>query len=180
MSASTFELGAPANVEVLRQFLPAVGTRVILEPADEVPEATDAVVVAVIDGDDGLELVAPEAIGAAAKELLATLEAVSASAKAEAVTVIPAPESLNATVVAAVGLGADDVDAEDIRRASGAVARKFSKYESVLSTLGAIDAQAAAEGFALGAYSYSGLKSDKEASAEKSLQRVEFWAPLRT
>lgn len=172
MSASTFELGAPANVEVLRQFLPAVGTRVILEPAHEVPEATDAVVVAVIDGDDGLELVAPEAIGAAAKELLATLEAVSASAKAEAVTVIPAPESLNATVVAAVGLGADDVDAEDIRRASGAVARKLSKYESVLSTLGAIDAQAAAEGFALGAYSYLGLKSDKEASAEKSLQRV--------
>lgn len=158
------QFGASRNAAVLSNYLPAIGTRVVIAADKSLPADADAVLVALIDGEDGLELVAPEAIGSVAEQLLASFEAVSASAKSESVTTIPAPAGLDVDSVTGVGVGSEDLDAEDIRRACGAAARRMSKAKVVFNTLGAIDPQAAAEGFALGAYAYSGQKSDEESN----------------
>lgn len=161
MSDSSYAAGKSLNREILAQFLPAVGRRVTLQAAegDSLPANVDAVVVALLKGEDGLEVLAPQPISEAAKELLTSFEAVGATGAAESVTVIPAPAALEATVVIGTGLGEAEPDAEAVRRASGSAARSATKYDVVYDTLGAIDAAAAAEGFALGAYAYNGLKA---------------------
>lgn len=169
-NSDSTQLGQSRNAAILTEHLPAIGTRVIIEGAEALPADADSVLVALIDGEDGLELVAPEAIGSVAEDLLAAFEAVSASAKAESITTIPAPAGIEAASVTGVGVGSEDLGAEDIRRASGAAARRLSKAKVVFNTLGAIDPQAAAEGFALGAYSYSGQKSAEE--SDKAAQKV--------
>lgn len=174
MSVPANGLGSALNDKILAEHLPAVGTRVVIEGAEQLPAEADSVLVALIDGEDGLELVAPDAIGGAAEELLAAFEAVSASAQPESITTVPAPASLDVNAVTAVGLGADDLDAEDIRRASGAAARRMTKAKVIFNTLGAIDAAAAAEGFAMGAYAYAGHKSDasEKEESEPATQKV--------
>ena len=85
------------------------------------------------------------------------------------------------TTVIVVGLGARaDVDADVIRRASGALVRAASKRTSVVSHLldavGADDlpgaAQAAAEGSLLASYRFSRFKSDPKASPLESVTIV--------
>lgn len=152
-------MSAPANAAVLTKYLPAVGTRVVLESGSEIPDNADCLLLALLDGEDGLELVAPSVIGSAAPEILEVLEAMGAKAKLESVTRIPAPAGFGVKTIAAVGLGDDAPNSESIRRAAGAAARALKSTDVVVNALGEIDAVAAAEGFALGAYSYSGLKS---------------------
>ena len=103
------QLGASRNAAVLSNYLPAIGTRVVIAADKSLPADADAVLVALIDGEDGLELVAPEAIGSVAEQLLASFEAVSASAKAESVTTIPAPAGLDVDSVTGVGVGSEDL-----------------------------------------------------------------------
>ena len=113
---------ATPNSTVLEEFLPATGTRVSIVAGDGGDLAglgADCLLVALLDGDD-LELVASSVLGDKAAAVLATLEAVGASAKLEKVTRIPAPEGLGVESIAAVGLGDADPDSETIRRASGA------------------------------------------------------------
>ncbi|WP_298088407.1 leucyl aminopeptidase [uncultured Corynebacterium sp.] len=150
------------NSEVLRELLPAVGTRVdiVAGSADSLADSgADCLLVALLEGDD-LELVASAALGDKASEVLSLLEAVDAKAKEGAVTRVPAPEGVGVASIAAVGLGDADPDAETIRRASGCAARALSGVTHVATALGELDAVAAAEGFAMGAYSYSGLKAN--------------------
>ncbi|MEJ5920543.1 MULTISPECIES: leucyl aminopeptidase [unclassified Corynebacterium] len=160
------------NSEILLRHLPAVGTRIDIRAAAAdaatLPDSVECLVVAIMDGEDGLELVVPHVVGEYAKPLLEALEAVDANASLETTTRIPAPSGLGVQSVIAVGLGNTDPDAEIIRRASGAAGRAAKGATSIATALGDIDAQAAAEGFALGAYSYSGLKSLKEASESES------------
>jgi len=68
-----------------------------------------------------------------------------------------------------VGLGADGVDAPELRRAAAAAARALSHHRSAATTLladaraeDAGGAQALAEGFALGAYCFGEYKSEFE------------------
>lgn len=113
--------------------------------------------------------------------LLDQLGAVGAKGKAEELTRVPAPVGLDAvTSVLAVGLGsAEKLDAEQIRRSAGVAARALSGTELVATTLSGLDLGAAAEGFYLGAYTFTPFRSDKTAPKpdERAVARVELLVP---
>ena len=50
------QFGASRNAAVLSNYLPAIGTRVVIAADNSLPADADAVLVALIDGEDGLEL----------------------------------------------------------------------------------------------------------------------------
>ncbi len=85
--------------------------------------------------------------------------------KAGQVAILPSFGRIGAGAVMVVGLGeADDVDGETVRRAAGVAARLSGGFRSVaLDIGGGIDGagRAAAEGFALGAYSFDRYLSEK-------------------
>ncbi len=164
------------NSQILTELLPAIGTRVELlaDDAGNTSSAAsngstggDTVIVVGLTKSDAqdLELVAFDAIGEAAPKVLAGLEAVSASAKLESITRIPAPEGVAAQSIVAVGLGSGEVDSEEVRRAAGAAGRALQGTENVVLGLGVLDPVAAAEGFALGAYSFRGIRAKREDAA---------------
>jgi leucyl aminopeptidase len=96
--------------------------------------------------------------------ILDAVQAVGATGRAEEITRVPAPAELPVASVLAVGLGAaDSIDAEQVRRAAGAASRALAGVSTVATTLSAVDLGAAAEGFALGAYSYTEFRSEKSA-----------------
>ena len=120
----------------------------------------DAVVVGLVQGESGPELAAgADGIADAFDgRLLEQLTVVGATGKADEVTKIPTGGAISAPVLVAVGLGkpADGtVPGDRVRRASGAAARALAGTGSAHSTLGAIDLAAAAEGSALGAYTFT-------------------------
>ncbi|MFD4250812.1 leucyl aminopeptidase [Amycolatopsis thermoflava] len=126
----------------------------------------EVVVVGTLQGDKAVTL-APgaeavdEAFDGSLAELLAT---VGASGKAEEVVKLPTLGKLPAAVVLAVGLGRADGDgtvtAEQVRRAAGAAGRALAGTARAVSTLSAVDLQAAVEGTALGAYKFTEYKSE--------------------
>ncbi|MBF6536711.1 leucyl aminopeptidase [Nocardia farcinica] len=128
--------------------------------------------------DDMFGDVLPEDVRA---ELLDQLGAVGAKGKAEELTRVPAPAALEGvTSVLAVGLGAPDkLDAEQLRRSAGVAARSLTGTEVVATTLGGIDIAAAAEGFYLGAYTFTPFRSAKSAPKpdERPVAKVEFLVP---
>jgi leucyl aminopeptidase len=136
----------------------------------------DAVVVGVLQGDDGPELAAHNEDVDAAFDggLTELLRLAGASGKADEVVKLPTRGSLAAPVVVAVGLGkADggtDPDAEQVRRGSGAVARALAGTGHAVSTLSRLDLAAAAEGSLLGAYQFSEYKTD--GNGKEPVQRV--------
>ena len=147
------------------------------------PDA-DVLVIGLLSTDDGPAIAAADifdsALDVATREgLLAALLAVGAKGKAEELTRIPAPDGLGATSVLAVGLGAPDrVDAEQIRTSAGVAARSLAGVGTAVTTLSGLDLGAAAEGFYLGAYTFTTYKSDKSAKpGDQPLQRVEFLVP---
>ncbi|GAA5058485.1 leucyl aminopeptidase [Nocardia callitridis] len=112
--------------------------------------------------------------------LLEQLRAVGAKGKAEELVRIAAPAALGVRSVLAVGLGAADaVDAEQIRRSAGVAARSLVGTDSVVTTLSGLDLGAAAEGFYLGAYSFTAFKSSKSAPKpdEGPLAKVALLVP---
>ncbi len=103
-----------------------------------------------------------------------------AKGRGEELTRVPAPVSLPVASVLAVGLGdADKIDAEQVRRSAGTAARALTGVETVATTLSAVDLGAAAEGFALGAYTYTEFRSEKSAPKEdaRPVARVELLVP---
>ncbi|MGW5309019.1 leucyl aminopeptidase [Nocardia thailandica] len=113
-------------------------------------------------------------------ELLDQLGAVGAKGKAEELTRIPAPAGLiNVTSVLAVGLGpAEKIDAEQVRRSAGVAARSLAGTELAATTLSGIDLAAAAEGFYLGAYTFTPFKTKSAPKPEEApVLRVEFLVP---
>ncbi|MFF0816979.1 leucyl aminopeptidase [Rhodococcus sp. NPDC003318] len=145
--------------------------------AGSVAKRVDVLVIGLTTGPDGPEASVGDALDdATAEAVLAGLVAVGASGKAEEVTRIPAPSGLPVTSIVAVGLGAPDaVDAEQVRASAGAAARALTGTAVAATTLSALDLGAAAEGFFLGAYTFTEFKS-KSAPGEKSqpLGRVEL------
>src|SRR5690606_37419916 len=123
----------------------------------------ETVGVGTVQGTGGLEL-APgaeavdAAFGGTLADVLATLGATGA---AEEVVKVPSLGRLASDVVLAVGLGKPEVTAEQVRRASGAAGRALAGTKRALTTLSAVDLQAAVEGIALGAYTFTEYKSDK-------------------
>ncbi|MEV4601603.1 leucyl aminopeptidase [Amycolatopsis sp. NPDC049253] len=139
----------------------------------------DVVVIGTLQGEDGPVLAAGAAVADAAfdgklAEVLATL---GATGKAEQVVKLPTLGKLAAGVVLAVGLGkaADGaVTAEQVRRAAGAAARALAGTERAFVTLSALDLQAAVEGTALGAYTFTEYRSSK---GDAPLAKADFVNP---
>ena len=139
----------------------------------------DVLVVALSTSEDGLELVITDDISddALASELLDSFEAVGATGKADELTRIPAPAALDVGSVLAVGLGKSaDIDTERIRRAAGTAARALAGTSTAATTLSSLDLGAAAEGFFLGAYTFTEFKSSLSAPGPDAgpLARVEL------
>ncbi|MGI6872659.1 leucyl aminopeptidase [Amycolatopsis sp. 3B14] len=140
----------------------------------------EVVVVGTLQGDKAVTL-APgaeavdEAFDGSLAELLAT---VGASGKAEEVVKLPTLGKLPAAVVLAVGLGRADGDgtvtAEQVRRAAGAAGRALAGTARAVSTLSAVDLQAAVEGTALGAYKFTEYKSEP---GDAPVAAVDFATP---
>lgn len=140
----------------------------------------EVVVVGTLQGDKAVTL-APgaeavdETFDGSLAELLAT---VGASGKAEEVVRLPTLGKLPAAVVLAVGLGRADGDgtvtAEQVRRAAGAAGRALAGTARAVSTLSAVDLQAAVEGTALGAYTFTEYKSEP---GDAPVAAVDFATP---
>lgn len=147
---------------------------------------TDVLVIGLVATDDG-PVIVPEDLFSDVLDadmragLTEQLAAVGATGKAEAVTRIPAPSALeNVTSVLAVGLGsADEFDAEQIRRSAGVAARALTGARKAVTTLSGLDIGAAAEGFYLGAYSFTPFRSEKSAPKPDAcpVARVELLVP---
>ncbi len=134
---------------------------------------TDVVVVGVVRTPQG-PAPAPGGEGVAGaygRKFLPLLSTLGVTGKAEEVAKIPTSGLLKSPLLLLVGLGdADAVTPTVVRRAAGAAARSISNAASVTLALPAADAahvRAAAEGFALGSYSFDRYKaSSPEAAGE--------------
>ncbi|MEU4802547.1 leucyl aminopeptidase [Actinosynnema sp. NPDC023587] len=139
----------------------------------------DAVVVGTIQGPDGLVLTGAAAAVNAAFDggLPAILTTLGATGKAEEIVSVPTLGKLAAPLLIAVGLGkadGDQVDEEQVRRASGAAARALVGKKRATTTLSAIHLGAAVEGTVLGAYQFTAYKSS---AGEAPVARVDLVAP---
>ncbi|MFF3570483.1 leucyl aminopeptidase [Nocardia jiangxiensis] len=154
---------------------------------DSLSPDTDVLVLGVVGGEDGPALAGSDdevvirAIGAEALDaVLASLRAVGAKGSGEELTRIPAPAGLTGvTSVLGVGLGAPDgIDAEQVRRCAGVAARALTGVRRAVTTLSRLEPGPgpAAEGFFLGAYSFTAFRSEKSAPKpdEGPLARIEL------
>ncbi|GAA4438606.1 leucyl aminopeptidase [Actinokineospora soli] len=141
--------------------------------------AVDAHVIGTVRTASGVALQpGAEVVGAAfGGALVETLTALGATGKADEVVKLPALGNVAAAVVVAAGLGCDEdgVIGEQVRRASGVAARALSGTAKVASLLSTLDLQAAVEGTALGAYSFTAYKSTGK--DDKGIGKVDFIAP---
>ncbi|MGH3882258.1 MAG: leucyl aminopeptidase [Pseudonocardiaceae bacterium] len=136
-----------------------------LTDASVTTATVDAVVVGTVSGEGG-PLLAPggEEVDAAFDGGLADLLAVlGARGKADEVIKVPTRGAIGAPLLIATGLGAvdDQPTGEQVRRAAGAAARALSGTSRAVTTLSRIDLAAAAEGAALGAYTFTAYRSQK-------------------
>ncbi|TCJ90220.1 leucyl aminopeptidase [Nocardia alba] len=146
---------------------------------------TDVLVIGLTSSENGPAIVPADLFGdvltaEVRAELLDALGAVGAKGKPEELTRVPAPAALaDVTSVLAVGLGAaDKIDAEQVRRSAGVAGRALSGTELVATTLSGIDLGAAAEGFYLGAYTFSTFKSKSAPKPdERPVVRLELLVP---
>ncbi|MFC9877859.1 leucyl aminopeptidase [Nocardia salmonicida] len=146
---------------------------------------TDVLVIGLTSSENGPAIVPADLFGdvltaEVRAELLDALGSVGAKGKPEELTRVPAPSALaDVTSVLAVGLGAaDKVDAEQVRRSAGVAGRALSGTELVATTLSGVDLGAAAEGFYLGAYTFSTFKSKSAPKPdERPVVRVELLVP---
>jgi leucyl aminopeptidase len=148
-----------------------VSTDLYLADGSPATADVDAVVIGLLPaagGEQGLRLArgadeVAEAFGGA-DELAALLGVAGATGKADEVVKLPTRGSTTAPLLVAVGLGTPDDDgephAEQVRRASGAVARALAGTAEAVSTLGRLDLGAAAEGTLMGAYAFTAYRSD--------------------
>ncbi|MFD4443783.1 leucyl aminopeptidase [Nocardia sp. NPDC058519] len=146
---------------------------------------TDVLVIGLTSSENGPAIVPADLFGdvltaEVRAELLDALGSVGAKGKPEELTRVPAPSALaDVTSVLAVGLGAaDKIDAEQVRRSAGVAGRALSGTELVATTLSGIDLGAAAEGFYLGAYTFSSFKSKSAPKPdERPVVRLELLVP---
>lgn len=131
-----------------------------LRDASALSTKADALVIGVLGNDSSLRPApgAEEVFDALGPSFAETLKALGASAKVGDVCKVPSGAAAKAPVVVAVGLGDDEeIDAESLRRGSGAAARALAGKEVVALALPAsTDEQirAVAEGALMGAYAF--------------------------
>lgn len=144
--------------------LPATGAKTAVTLANKFPKEYDALIVPVSAGADGVELAATGFLDDAAETAIQQgLAAVGATGKPEEVNRIPAPAGVAADFVVSVGLGpSDKITSTGLRRASGVVARSLAGVDTAVFVLDDVDVQAVVEGALLGAYKYTGLKSQSD------------------
>ncbi|AGN19708.1 leucyl aminopeptidase [Corynebacterium glutamicum] len=151
--------------------LPVRGTVAELKLEKKLPKKIDAIIVAIFEGEDSIELAGGEILDfifstEQQADILTQLEAVGAKATANSITRVPGTD---VAPVIAVGLGkADLLDDETLRRASGTAARSLGGFENVATTIGDLGLAAAVTGFGLGSYSYGGLRKETEESKDKT------------
>ncbi|WP_281201790.1 M17 family peptidase N-terminal domain-containing protein, partial [Nocardia anaemiae] len=157
-----------------------------LDLVDTISADTDVLVIGLVSGDDGptiatledefVDNILASDVRAALQE---QLRAVGAKGKAEELTRIPAPTGLGVKSVLAVGLGAaDKIDAEQIRRSAGVAGRALTGVGSAVTTLSGLEGGIGptAEGFFLGAYSFTAFKSENANGKpdEQPVRKVEL------
>lgn len=150
--------------------------------AGSVSKRADVLVIGLTSSDNGPEILFGDGPvdEAVLGELLDTLQAVGATGRSEELTRVPAPAGLPVGSVLAVGLGAADrIDAEQVRRSAGAAARALTGVTTVATTLSSVDLGAAAEGFALGSYTFTEFRSGKSAPKDdaRPATRIELLVP---
>ena len=150
--------------------------------AGSVSKRADVLVIGLTSSDNGPEILFGDGPvdEAVLGELLDTLQAVGATGRSEELTRVPAPAGLPVASVLAVGLGAADrIDAEQVRRSAGAAARALTGVTTVATTLSSVDLGAAAEGFALGSYTFTEFRSAKSAQKDdaRPATRIELLVP---
>ncbi|MEU5695711.1 leucyl aminopeptidase [Actinosynnema sp. NPDC020468] len=154
--------------------------KLAITDSDPISTAVDAVVIGTLQGRDGVVLAgAAEGVNAAYEgALLQVLTTVGASGKAEEVVTLPTLGKLTAPLLLAVGLGkpAEDgsITEEQVRRASGAVARALTGKKRVVTTLSALHLGAAVEGTVLGSYAFTTYKT---AAGDAPVAKVDLVAP---
>ncbi|GAB3589929.1 Cytosol aminopeptidase [Corynebacterium faecale] len=166
MAKNAVSTAAPAKVSK-DATIPVRGRVADLKLTKKLPKNTDAVIVAVFAGEGGsLELAGGAALDSIfntkqQSAILKQLESIGAKGKANEVTRIPGAE--DSAPVVAIGLGkAEELDDEKLRRATGTSARALNGFENVATTVGDLGLEAAVTGFALGSYSYKGLRKAKD------------------
>lgn len=170
MAKNAYSTTAPTKVSK-DATLPVRGTVAELKLEKKLPKKIDAIIVAIFEGEDSIELAGGEILDfifstEQQADILTQLEAVGAKATANSITRVPGTD---VAPVIAVGLGkADLLDDETLRRASGTAARSLGSFENVATTIGDLGLAAAVTGFGLGSYSYAGLRKETEESKDKT------------
>ena len=170
MAKNAYSTTAPTKVSK-DATLPVRGTVAELKLEKKLPKKIDAIIVAIFEGEDSIELAGGEVLDfifstEQQADILTQLEAVGAKATANSITRVPGTD---VAPVIAVGLGkADLLDDETLRRASGTAARSLGGFENVATTIGDLGLAAAVTGFGLGSYSYAGLRKETEESKDKT------------
>lgn len=163
--------------------LPSRGRAPELELVKKLPKNTDALLVPVFQGEDGPELAASGLLGDDAEivAVLRQLVAVGATGAHGEIVRVPGTSGAAADSVIAVGLGdSDELDEESLRRAAGSAARALTGLATVATTLGAFGLAAAVEGIALGAYSYTGIRSEDTPASKQPVRKVAFVGDPKT
>ncbi|MEZ2120893.1 MULTISPECIES: leucyl aminopeptidase [unclassified Corynebacterium] len=156
--------------------LPARGSVPALSLAKKLPDDTDALLVAVFEGNEGLELAATGMFDDEVEiAVWQQLVSVGATGAKEEVTRVPGLKATGVGTVVAVGLGnSDELDDDRLRRAAGVAARELRGFTTVATTIGAFGLRPAVEGIALGAYEYRGLKTDEAPAKKRTVGEVVF------
>ncbi|MFP5072566.1 leucyl aminopeptidase [Pseudonocardia nantongensis] len=166
----------------------ALGTSPAAAGSDE--PGVDALVIGVHPATDDAAAPAVPVLAAGAEdvdaafdgELAALLHTVGATGKIEQVVSLPTRGAVPAPRLVAVGLGAPgggSAAAESVRRAAGAAARALAGTARVVSTLGAVDAEAAVAGALLGGYRFDAHRSSTD-DASAPVASWEFTAVTDT
>jgi leucyl aminopeptidase len=136
------------------------------------------IVPVVSSGDDdqpGAAVVAAEPFlpSDAVAEIEAGLRALNATGAVEQVNRFVVA-SLPVASVLTVGLGKprDDWPADLIRRAAGSAARALGSAETAVTTLAALDLDAAVEGLILGSYRFTEFRTSKTAPKDPGLRKI--------
>ncbi|MGL4305400.1 MAG: leucyl aminopeptidase [Mycobacteriaceae bacterium] len=137
------------------------------------PAGTSALIVAMAPGTHGPVLIGaqdhlePETV----TEIEASLKTVGASGESGEITRVVAPSAVRIGSVLAIGCGQEPT-AESIRCATGSAARALIGVDTAFTTLSTLHLESAAEGFYLGAYTFTGFRSSKSAPKKSPLKRV--------
>ena len=127
--------------------------------------AADALVLGVVKGTDGPQLVASPFSPKLTASLQATLALLNATGAADELTRLPATDESKATFLAFAGLGAFEestITEEALRRAAGSATRQLTGNSTVafaLPTATVAQAGAVAEGIAIAAYDFANHRS---------------------